>query len=130
MIGEDRTKVAVGYRATFMIRPRNWLSRRSSLLSTEARSIEMAADSTVTPLMVSAPSTLPVRPTASVLWPKRISLTRSVKGRVASPGLESNFRRRYLPAMIRTEVSGGGWERGTGNGEQGTGNGEQGIGNG
>jgi hypothetical protein len=38
--------------------------------------MEMAADSTVAPLMVSAPSTLLVRPTASAFCPKRISSTR------------------------------------------------------
>jgi hypothetical protein len=75
-IGDVSVKVAVGYWVTFMIRPRNWLSRRLSSLVTEARSMEMAAVSTVVPEIVTAPSTLPVRPTASTLCPKRTSLTR------------------------------------------------------
>ena len=75
-MGEVSLKVAVGYWRTFMIRPRNWLSRWLLSLVTEARSMEMSAVSTLAPARVRAPSTLLVRPTASVLWPKRTSLTR------------------------------------------------------
>ena len=59
-----------------MIRPWNWASRRGSSLVTWVRSTLKAPLATWLPETVSLPVTALVRPTASVFWPSRTSLTR------------------------------------------------------
>src|SRR5262249_21327794 len=74
--GDVRVKVAVGNCAGSMMRPLNWLSRRSLSLVTEVRSTVMSAFVTFVPLMVTDPVTLLVRPTAVLSCPNKTSLTR------------------------------------------------------
>lgn len=58
------------------MRPWNWLSRRASSLVTWVRSTVKEPLETSLPDRVSSPVTALVRPTASVSWPNRTSLTR------------------------------------------------------
>ena len=73
---EVRTKVAWGWLSVSMMAERNCRSRRSSSLTTVAMSTTNSAESSPAAETVNRPSTLLVRPTPSVLWPKRISATR------------------------------------------------------
>ena len=75
-IGAVSVNVAVGKLSVSIRRPRNWLSRRSSSLTTVVRSASNEPSVTCAPASVSWPVTWSVRPTPSVSCPNSTSTTR------------------------------------------------------
>jgi len=74
--GDVRANVAVGHRATSMMRPSNWALRSPWSLITVASGTLKRAERRTVPSMTSEPETSDERPTAVSLWPSSTSCTR------------------------------------------------------